>query len=194
MIEDTKKWTISWKASILELVMKYFLLFSEETLIFFSEWANLVVVAKQRRSWSISYRKGFFPRSSHVVCSSIVLCCSKTWMKSKKRFLNLFSSTATPSKPTRSKSWSAILASMGLGWSAHRLKRYHLPQTFTLVIHRFGIGYSGKWGNAHGVCEIQIVYDSPLKRKHDLQFCFEHGIHINFDNLQEVAHCIVLPF
>lgn len=44
------------------------------------------------------------------------------------------------------------------------------------------------------MCEIQIVYDSPLKRKHDLQFCFEHGIHINFDNLQEVVRCIVLPF
>ncbi|KAK8810544.1 hypothetical protein WA158_007119 [Blastocystis sp. Blastoise] len=33
----------------------------------------------------------------------------------------------------------------------------------------------------------KIVFDSPLKLSEDFELCFKNGIHINFDNLQEVA-------
>ena len=34
---------------------------------------------------------------------------------------------------------------------------------------------------------MQIVYDSPLKLEKDIKYCFSNGIHVNFDNMQEVV-------
>lgn len=38
----------------------------------------------------------------------------------------------------------------------------------------------------------QIVYDSPLKLESDLRYCFENGIHVNFDNLEEVINVLII--
>lgn len=83
------------------LLWSFFPCFFLNSHLFAGEWASSAVVVKRRGFWSIFYRKGLFLRKTHVVCSLIVMCCSKTWMKYKRHFLNPFSSTAMPLKQTQ---------------------------------------------------------------------------------------------